>query len=227
MDEQEDMDSGKQTALDLMQAAMHEPMDVREVLKPYLGKEVRVGGLIEKNSMTKGKYKKPSSLLVDVKVFVEGEILDLEYVWLVSDIFEEGQQYIFTANVIEYTTYDAERNASTKYGLGSFRRLVKHKGDVDAAMRVADNKEGIADKARAGQASTGVAVIQEVLDVYGLVITPTVVVGGKWECAILRPGSNEKISISIEASFVSAAIKARDIVAFLCEPVQEKAVMCT
>ncbi len=203
---------------DMMQEAMHEPVDVREKLRPHIGQEVRVSGLVDKLSMTKGKYPKPSALLVDVKIFIEDEEIELDYIWLVSDKFKAGQKYVFSANVIEYTTYDMSRNAMTKYGFGSIRRIVKHNGDLDAAMRVADGKAGLATKAKEGGDANGVSVIEEVLALYGLVITPTVVAGGKWQCSIHRVGVNENITISTEDTFAAATIKARDIVAFLCEP---------
>lgn len=90
--------------------------------------------------------------------------------------------------------------------------------DLDAAMRVADGKAGLATKAKEGGDANGVSVIEEVLALYGLVITPTVVAGGKWQCSIHRVGVNENITISTEDTFAAATIKARDIVAFLCEP---------
>ena len=214
------MGNKKASIASLLEEAMHEPMDVREVLKPYVDCEVRVSGNIEKLSQTKGKYPKPSALLKDVTVHVDGEHIELDYIWLVTDQFEAGQSYVFSANVIEYTTYDYQRNATTKYGFGRIRRIVKHNGDIDAAMRVADTKAGVAKKAKEGSADNGVSVIEELLDLYGLVITPNVVEGGKWQCTINRVGVDEKIVISTEDTFATATIKARDIVAFLCDPVE-------
>jgi len=203
---------------DMMQEALHEPLDAREILAPYVGDEVIVSGYIEELSRTKGKYPKPSALLTKVKVFVSDGMLVLDYLWIVSDRFSAGQAYVFAADVIEYTTYDSERNATANYGLGNMRRLVKHDGDVKSAMKVVVGKEDIDAQTEENGSPDGVIIIEEIFKMYGISIISNIIEGGKWQCSISRPGSDDKITISTEDTFASASAKAGDIVTFLCEP---------
>lgn len=196
-------------------AAMNKKPDVRLVLKPFVGKEVRVKGTIDKLSTTKGKYPKASALIKDVTVM--GEDIELPYLWMITEDFDEGFGYVFTATIIEYVTYDRNKSALTKYGFGNMKHIVKHDGDIDAAVRASDAKKVLTVKSNEANSTHAVKVIENLMTKHNTIVSPIPTEDGEWKAMVSKVGKDGNIELANGKTFASAVMGARDIIEFLCE----------
>jgi len=191
------------------------PVDVRAVLEPFVGREVKVEGVIERLSHTKGKYPKPSALLVDIILL--NEEIELPYLWLVTEDFEEGYNYVFTATIIEYVTYSRDGAAMTKYGFGNMKHIVKHEGDLKAAIRASDAKKVLTIKSDEANSTHAVKVIEKIMSDHNAIVSPMPTGDGEWKAMVSKVGKDGQIELAKGKTFASAVMSARDIIQFLCE----------
>lgn len=203
------------TAKALVRDAMNDKTDVREVLKPFVDKEVRVKGSIDKLSFTKGKYPKPSALIVNVVLMDED--IELPYLWMITKDFEEGCDYVFTATVIEYVTYNRDGDALTKYGFGSMKHIVKHSGDIKAAVRASEAKKVLTVKSDEANSTHAVKVIENLMTEHNTIVSPVPTESGDWKAMVSKVGKDGQVELANGKTFASAVMGARDIIKFLCE----------
>ena len=191
-------------------------IEIRKELKPFVGRTMDFSGKVSGLSYSKGKYPKRSAIITDLQGLEED--IYVPHLWVLTKALEENVNYLFTATIVEYVTYDEKQMPLTRYGISNLKHLVKYDKDQEAAKKSFKVKREFSSKANEKNSSHALKIIQHMAETHGLNIVPEFVAADKWDAVVKKVESPEKSRvIASGSSFPEAVVNAKNIIEFLME----------